>query len=498
VGFWACGVAAVGRVIKPRIRALPAALGTRGPELVALAERFGYTLDPFQRLAANDLLATVEDDTLAAYEGVLVVSRQCGKSLVGEFYALLFALEGEAVMYTAQRADAVKNIFRRLLAVIPEDMEAKPTFTNGKEEIAFPSGGVIVFRTRGPRVGRAYTFSKLIVDEAQHCTQEELDAAVPTLRTSSDAQILYLGCAANGRTNPYARILWDLRERAKSGLTERLCYLEWSADCRDAEGAELPATDLPEEMLDDEARWLQGTPAIESSRITIDRMRDEREALDPVSFAVEYMNVFVPPDLGGGNSGPVSVDAWAALADDGSEVPPDEDEIPGVVVGFDMNAQRTVHVCVVGRREDELLHLDYAGRFDGATMASAAIRAIYDREDVDVRAIVCDGEPANLDMLRRLERDGVLASVLHTERASQAGVAACGALIDMVAEGKFRHRGQVEFVNALRGSVVKTSSDWWVYSRSRSTTDVSPLMAAAVALWAAESTLELAGECHIF
>jgi hypothetical protein len=72
-------------------------------------------------------------------------------------------------------------------------------------------------------------------------------------------------------------------------------------------------------------------------------------------------------------------------------------------------------------------------------------------------------------------------------------VHASGALVDMVAERKFRHRGQTELLSALRGAVVKQTADWWVYSRARSTTGVSPLMAAAVALWAAEGTLELAG-----
>lgn len=481
-------------MIGPRIRCLPPALGTRGPELVALGEQLGKTLAPFQRLASNDILATVEDGTLAAYEAALVVSRQNGKSLIGELYALLFALEGQAVMYTAQRSDAAKEVFRRLLADLPEEMGASPTHTNGKEEIRFPDGGVIVFRTRGPRVGRAFSFSKLVIDEAQHCTQEELDAAMPTLRTSEDAQILYLGCAANGRTNPYARILWDLRLRAQEGRGQRLAYLEWSADCRGPDGVELAADELPEETLDDQEKWRQGTPAMESGLITLENMQASREAKrgDPVGFAVEYMNIFVPPDLATGGGGPVSVEAFMDLVDEESEIPPATEEIPEVMVGYDMNAQRLVHVCVVGRREaDRLLHLDYTGSFEGATRASAAICALYDRDDIQVRGVVCDGEPQNLDLMRRLERDGIPKSVLLTEHASQAGVAACGALIDAVGERRFRHRGQLVFVNALRGAVVKTSSDWWVYSRSRSTTDVSPLLAAAVALWKAEVELSV-------
>jgi hypothetical protein len=63
-------------------------------------------------------------------------------------------------------------------------------------------------------------------------------------------------------------------------------------------------------------------------------------------------------------------------------------------------------------------------------------------------------------------------------------VQSCRALVDLVNEQKFRHRGQLELAEAIRGAVVKTFSDSWVYSRSR--TDISPLMATAAALWAAD------------
>ena len=72
-------------------------------------------------------------------------------------------------------------------------------------------------------------------------------------------------------------------------------------------------------------------------------------------------------------------------------------------------------------------------------------------------------------------------------------VQACGGLVDLVAEETFRHRGQVELENALRGAVVKVIGDSWAYSRSRSRGDVSPVLAAAAALWTADAELGEAG-----
>jgi len=220
-------------------------------------------------------------------------------------------------------------------------------------------------------------------------------------------------------------------------------------------------------------------------------MRAEREAMDATSFSVEYMTVGIWPDDGSSAGGPVSLDAWRELADEESGVDAEE-PIPELALGFDMSNQRQVSICVVGRRDDGLLHLDFAGRYEGAGAAAAAIVAIYERPDVDVRVIVCDGEPQNMDLLARLRRELVPESALRREGAARVGVQSCGALVDLVAEGRFRHRGQWEIEEALRGAVVKTFSDSWAYSRSRSRSDVSPLLAAAAALWVADAELAVA------
>jgi hypothetical protein len=471
-------------MVKPRIRSLPAALGSIGSELADLGARLGYTLDGWQRLALNDMLATNEQGALAAFEAVLLVGRQNGKSLLAELYAVHFAMQGECVMFTGHRADTAKEIFRRLLASLPDELGARPTFTNGKEQVAFPGGGVILFRTRGPRVGRGFTLDKLIVDECQICDREALDASVPALRTRPGAQVLYLGCAPDARTNGNCDVLHELRERAKAGTSESLCYLEWSAGFADAEGSELQAHELSESQLDDEVQWLAASPATESGRISLERMRVEREALDASSFAVEYLTVGVWPDVGVG-AGPVSVDAWMELVDAESELYTGSG-IPEVVIGIDVSPARQVSVSLVGRREDDRWHPDFVGRFEGLAAAVRAIAAIFERDDVDVRFIVADGEPANLDLLARLKQEYIPERVIATENASRVGPQACGALVDLVNEGRLRHRGQLEIAEAIRGAVVKTFSDSWVYSRSRSRSDVSPLLATAVALWKAE------------
>ena len=84
----------------------------------------------------------------------------------------------------------LEEIFRRLLASLPDEFDAVETRTNGKEQIAFPGGGVIAFRTRNARVGRGFSFDRVIVDEAQIVGLEMIDAVPhcergPTRRSST-------------------------------------------------------------------------------------------------------------------------------------------------------------------------------------------------------------------------------------------------------------------------------------------------------------------------
>ena len=153
--------------------------------------------------------------------------------------------------------------------------------------------------------------------------------------------------------------------------------------------------------------------------------------MSATSFAVECLNVWVPPLLGGAGASPVTLESLLELIDDDSRLDASKDQIPAVVVSFDMNEQREVSVCLSGPRADGLLHLDFVGRFTGSTAAMEALRKLTDtdRQDLDVAAVVSDGSPANMDLIHRLEHEYILATrqKQELENASQVGVKAAGA-----------------------------------------------------------------------
>jgi hypothetical protein len=62
---------------------------------------------------------------------------------------------------------------------------------------------------------------------------------------------------------------------------------------------------------------------------------------------------------------------------------------------------------------------------------------------------------------------------------------ACARMVDAVNEGTLRHRGSMDLLNSIRASSTRPLGDRWLWSRRRSSADISPLVAATLALSAA-------------
>jgi hypothetical protein len=84
-------------------------------------------------------------------------------------------------------------------------------------------------------------------------------------------------------------------------------------------------------------------------------------------------------------------------------------------------------------------------------------------------------------MVSRLEERGVKVQKVTAAEHAQA----CGLMLDLVAEGGLRHLGSLELADAIKGASSRNLADGWVWSRKSSRTDISPLVAATLALWAA-------------
>jgi hypothetical protein len=62
---------------------------------------------------------------------------------------------------------------------------------------------------------------------------------------------------------------------------------------------------------------------------------------------------------------------------------------------------------------------------------------------------------------------------------------ACATIFDLVEQGKLRHLGTSELRAAVKGAKTRELGDAWAWARSKSSVDISPLVAVTLAVWAA-------------
>jgi len=94
---------------------------------------------------------------------------------------------------------------------------------------------------------------------------------------------------------------------------------------------------------------------------------------------------------------------------------------------------------------------------------------------------MCDELGPAASLMQGLDEAGIQITRISGAEHAQA----CGQFVDAVQEDRLRHLGSVDLWNAIRSSGTRPLVDRWVWSRTRSAADISPLVASTLALWAA-------------
>jgi hypothetical protein len=483
-----------GLVIRPRVMLVPACERSRGEECVEFARSAGLELDEWQQIVLDGSLGVTKRGGWASFESAMIVPRQNGKSAVLEARVLwgMFVLAEPLVIWSSHQRDTALESFRRLVNLIEEnpDLTCQVTKTirsHGEEGLELENGSRIRFRTRTGKSGRGFSADLLIVDEAHFTPQEQIDALMPTLSAKPNSQVCYAGSACDQQAHEHGVVLARLRERGHLAETgKRLSFFEWSVDLRDAEGVELRPQDVYDELVDDEDLWVQANPAL-GTRISFEHVRAEREAMDMRGWLVERLGCGDWPRTDLVSLSPIPPERWLALIDEESEL---EGE---VVFAFDVSPDRRASIAAAGRRPDGKLHCEIIHSRPGtAWLIDELVR--LDGKHHPVAVLVDSYGPAG--SLAATVSD---AGVAITDVTSTQHAAACGRILDLVAEDGVRHRGTDEVVAALRGARPRQLGDAWAWSRKNSAVDISPLVAVTLALWRADELDEWDAEGpHIY
>lgn len=422
-----------------------------------LAQAAGLVLDDWQEHVLRRTLSERGDDPLDGWNVrslTLIVPRQNGKGSCIEARELagLF-LFGEQGVHTAHHGKTVMSAFKRLTTLIEaNDWLLRQTRQirrgSGQQEIVMRDGRTLAFTTRTDSAGRGLTGELLIVDEAQEATDEHMEALAPIqASTKYRAQTWYCGSAGDEDTVVFRR----LREHGMTGGDDRSVLMDWSAE-EDAD-------------LDDRAAWAIANPGY-GIRLIEQIVADERVMMSDEGFARERLGIW------GSGSGHavINPDRWHELVDPGSTI----DGRPTFAVDVPPD-RRSCTIVAAGLRPDRLGHVEVIEQHPGTAWAVDRLVELTRKHKGDVALDPAAPVGSLLVPLQEKRIEPVLVSGREMTQA-------CGGFYDAVVEGTVRHLGQAALATAVNAGRKKDAGDAWYWHRKDTSSDISPLVAATVAL----------------
>ena len=222
----------------------------------------------------------------------------------------------------------------------------------------------------------------------------------------------------------------------------------------------------------DPAVWAAAHPAY-GYTITAAALQHEWDTrADDAAFARSILNVWPRPSTMMAAAG-IDLAVWAA-AGDPAAVP-----APVTAVALDVAADRSAAaIAVAGPDPAGRLVVEVVDARPGVGWVAAAARAV--RAAHRGSTIVADSIVA-ASIVAELRRAHVDATPINAGDHARA----CGTFVDGLAAGTVTHRAQAILDGAVAAATRRPYGDAWLWSRSRSRLDISPLVAATLATWAA-------------
>jgi len=206
---------------------------------IQLCEAYGIKLLPWQKSILYRWMATDEFDKWVNPECGLSVPRQNGKTeliIVRIIGGMVFL--GEALVYTAQSDNTVKEIKRRVMRFFYDaDEELRDMLTDefdnepkSLDYCELRNRGRCVFRTRTRTNGLGSTNDTLIIDEAQEETDAQQEALLPTLASGKSQNHQTIRAGTPPTAGSSGTVWTRTRNSVLNGKAEAYCWQEWSVE----------------------------------------------------------------------------------------------------------------------------------------------------------------------------------------------------------------------------------------------------------------------------
>lgn len=446
---------------------------TLGPQVVAVARALGYELLPHQQLVLDVGLEIDPETGRFAYRDVTVTEpRQGGKSTrmlsLAVWRATVYAAierRLQVVAYSAQSGfDARRKMLDDWVPII-EHSELYPLVDAirrgaGHEVIEFTGGSRMqpIANTVGSGHGRVLDLG--LIDEAFDDTDDRREQAiVPAMASRANAQLWVTSTAGTADAIYLKRKVEHGRQLAEADVRHGSAYFEWSA--------------RPDDDLDDPRAWATFMPAL-SSLVGLEAVQHARDTMTDHEFARAFGNVWTTTEQ--------RVIPWADwVACRSTEAAPDG----GLYFAVDAPPERTSAVIVAASYDGVSTNVELIDKRDGLGWVSERIVQLVQHHDA--RAVVLHGAGPIGTLAAELER--AIGSTLYVLTDSDMTLAA-GTMFDAIVDHRLRVRWHQALDDAVVGARKRARGDAFTWARRNAGVDLSPLVAATLAVWKASNGSE--------
>lgn len=452
-------------------------------DAIFLASSYGLIPDDWQEDILYAWLGRQKNGKWCHGRCGLAVPRQNGKNGVIEVRELFgMVILGEVILHAAHEVKTTRKAFKRLkhffgekandpFAKFPElnQLVAEVRNTNGQEAIFLRDvlddegrflrkGGSIEFVARSSGSGRGFTVDVLVLDEAQHLDEEELEAIRSAVSSAplGNPQVIYAGTPPD-REKGELGVVW-LRIRTGAGSDPRLCWIEYGA----------PDGPMPD--INNDELLYACNPALEirhgngSFGLTMDVVNDERGDLSPEGLARERYGWWGNPETI--RRGVIDMDLWRGLL---TKAPAPTKAQVVVDVAPDLTY---TSVGLAYAHDGKTVGI--VQRTEGTARAFGQVSGLSE----DLASVV---EIALTPTAAFLSPMLTKAGIEHKQLTNAEVGKGCVAFQEMVVNGTFRHVGQQELNDAARNAITRYVNDTQQWDRRNRLIDISSLVAVSTA-----------------
>lgn len=429
---------------------------------------------PWQRMVADVGGEVIEDPEtgllIPAYRDVVFSTpRQSGKTTLVLGWECHRAvgfdhLGPQRIAYSAQTgADARKKLVQDQKPVLEPHKRALgiKRFYEGAGDVGvlWVNGSRLVVMNNTEGSGHGKTLDLGVKDEMFDDFDDRRDGAMrPAMITKPHAQVLTCSTMGTEDSIPWNALVERGRLAVDLDQRQGLAYFEWSAE--------------DDDDPNDPATWYRCMPAL-GHTVTEAVIAGEQAGATPDVFLRAYLNRKTSAV-----SRVIPIEKWSAA------ITTTASPVGRPVFSLDVNPERSAGAIVAASSGvAEVVPRIPGDGFGAVGTAWLVPRAIQLSEKWDRPTWVVDATGPAASLIPAMEAAGLR---VHSATSHEM-VTACGQFFDGIMDGKIHLRQHAKLDEAAAGAAKRVIGDAWAWTRKNASADISPLVAATLALWGAET-----------